>query len=111
MEMKPVIHLVATNCHPDDEVEFNKWYNETHIPLLLKFRGIKRVARYKLMKEAKEYPKYLAIYEFKSKKDFEEYTNSPELTAATQELKESWKEQEFEITWRVQYELMKIWGR
>ena len=111
METKPIIHLVAADCRPEHEAKFNKWYNDIHIPMLLKFKGIKKVTRYKITKEAKEYPKYLTIYTFESQKAYEEYEASPELTAAREENRETWKEGGYEIKWRVQYEPVKNWER
>jgi len=60
--------------------------------LLLKFKGIRVVTRYKRTTETEEYPKYLAIYEFESQKAFDEaYEPSPEIAAAQAESKKTWK--------------------
>jgi len=109
--MGTVINVVATECQPEVEEKFNKWYDEIHIPLLFKFKGMRRVTRYKILKETEEYPSYLAIYEFESRQAFEEYVNSPELAAGRAEMNETWKGGGFEIKWRVQYETMKTWGK
>jgi len=109
--MAQVINVVGTRCHPDDEARFNKWYDEVHIPMLLKFKGMKKVTRFKAAYEPKEYPKYLTIYEFDSKKDFEAFQNSPELAAARAEMAETWKARPFEMTWRVQFESLKTWKK
>jgi heme-degrading monooxygenase HmoA len=111
MESSPVINVVASQCQPEVEEKFNKWYDEIHIPLLFKFKGMKKVTRYKIVKETEEYPAYLTLYEFESRKAYEEYAGSPELAAARAEMNETWKEGGFEIKWRVQYEALKIWER
>jgi len=111
METKPVINIVGTRCRPEDEGKFNKWYAEVHIPMLLRFKGLKAVTRYKIINEAEEYPKYLAIYKFESQQAYEAYETSPELVAAREERDETWKERGFEVKWRVQYEPMKTWER
>ena len=111
MEDKPVINIVATQCRPEVEEKFNKWYDETHIPLLFKFKGMKEVTRYKIINEADEYPKYMAIYKFESEKALKEYETSPELAAAREEMRGTWKEGGWETTWRVQYKSMKTWKR
>ena len=111
MGTKPIIHIVATQCQPEAEEKFNRWYNEVHIPLLLKFKGLKEVTRYRIIKEAEESPRYLAIYQFEKQKDYEAFESSPDLAAAREELKESWKEGGFEIKWRAQYEAIKTWQR
>ena len=111
MESSPVINVVATECQPEVEEKFNKWYDEIHIPLLFKFKGMKKVTRYKIAKETEEYPSYLTLYEFENRKACEEYENSSELAAARAEMNETWKGGGFEIKWRVQYEALKIWER
>ena len=111
METKPIINMIATRCRPEDEEEFNKWYDEIHIPLLLKFKGMKGVTRYKIVKETEEYPTYLTIYNFESQEAYEAYTNSPEYAAAREEMNETWKGREFDIVWRVQYKPLKTWQR
>jgi len=111
MGTEPIIYVVATQCQSEAEGKFNKWYNEVHIPLLLKFKGLKEVARYRIIKEIEESPRYLAIYEFENQKDYEAFESSPQLTAAREELKESWKDGGFEIEWRAQYEAIKTWQR
>ena len=112
METKPIIHIVGTRCRPEDEEKFNKWYDEIHIPLVLKFKGVKEVARYKIINESEKYPTYLAIYKFESQNAYEAYLTSPERAALLKESDETWeKGAGFEIKWRVQYEILKTWKR
>ena len=111
METKPVINVVGIQCQPEVEEKFNTWYNQTHIPMLLKFKGLRGVTRYKILKPSEEYPEYLAIYEFDSRQAFEEYQTSPELAAALDEMQEIWRGEGWERKWRVQYEVMKTWRK
>ena len=111
MKAGPIIHIVATDCQPEAEEKFNRWYDEVHIPMLFKFKGMKKVTRYKIISEVKEYPKYLTIYEFESQKAYEAYRTSPEFAAAMEEMKGTWQEEGYQIKWRVQYEPMKTWKR
>jgi len=111
MKDTPIINIVATRCHPDDGEKFNKWYNEAHIPLLLKLKGLTEVTRYKITTETGEYPKYLAIYQYESQKAFEESQNSPEFAAVIDEIKETWKEKAPEMIWKVQYEYIRSWKK
>ncbi|MDP6142464.1 MAG: DUF4286 family protein [Dehalococcoidales bacterium] len=111
MENKAVINVVATRCRPEIEEKFNKWYDEVHIPLLFKFKGMKEVTRYKILKDIGEYPAYLAIYRFENREDYAEYAASQELVAGRKEMAETWKDGGFDIEWRVQYEVMKTWKR
>ena len=102
-----VIHIVGTRCQAEVEDRFNKWYDEVHIPMLLKFKGLKKATRYKILKPREDYPEYVAIYEFESREAFEDYEKSPEMSAAIAEMKETWKDGGWEMVWRVQYEQRK----
>lgn len=112
MVATPYINIVGSKCRPDQEAKFNKWYNEIHIPLLMKAKGLKSVTRYKLANEDKNASTYLAIYQFDSKEDMDAYNKSPALAAAREEMKQSWPESGcWEITWRAPYEEVKAFKR
>jgi uncharacterized protein (TIGR02118 family) len=106
MAKKPMINVVTTQCQPQDEFKFNVWYNEVHIPMLMKYKGVKRVARYKVI-DAKV-SQYIAIYHFDSLQDFEAFGKSPEFKAAIAEMNQSWPKG-IEIIARQQSELIKDW--
>ena len=72
MENKPLLLIMAANCQLEAEAKFNKWYEEVHIPNVMKFKGLKKATRYHITIDSEEYPKYLVAYEFESKKAFEE---------------------------------------
>ena len=57
------IFLVYTDIPAQHEDEFNKWYNEEHLPELLAVPGILDAARYVAVKGG---PKYLAAYELEN---------------------------------------------
>jgi len=109
--MAKVINMVTTECKPEVEEKFNKWYNEVHVPLLSKYKGMKKVTRYKILNKTDEFPTYLCIYEFDSPAEYQGYSNSQELADARAEMNETWKEGGWEIKWRVQYEEMKTWQK
>ena len=111
MEDKSILFIVATECLPEVEEKFNKWYDEIHVPMLLKIKGLTEVTRYKVVTATGEYPKYMATYKFESPSAYEAFETGPELIAAREEIAETWKENKFEIKWRVAYEPMKTWGR
>jgi len=111
MGTNSIINIVATECQPEAEEKFNKWYNEIHIPLLLKSQGLKKVTRYKVAKKSDDVPTYIAIYEFESRQAFEDYGKSAELAAARAEMNETWKGGGFEIKWRGPYEAMQAWEK
>jgi hypothetical protein len=111
-----VLYFVASDCDPKLEEKFNKWFDEVHIPLLLKFKKLKSVLRYKLTKPGGEiasrfkptenWPKYLTVYEFEDLQAAEEYLTSAELEAARQEMQGTWKEGEVEVRWRAHYQII-----
>jgi len=111
METRPVIHIVGTRCQPQVEEKFNIWYDQTHIPMLLKFNGLRGATRYKISKAGEGYPEYISIYEFDNRQAFEAYETSSELAAALDEMRETWRDGGWETVWRVQYEAMKTWRK
>jgi antibiotic biosynthesis monooxygenase (ABM) superfamily enzyme len=111
MSKDRIINIVATECIPGDEVKFNKWYNEVHIPMLMKFKGIKKVTRYKVMGESTEKGKYLAIYEYDSAKDMAALNTSPEFKAAIEEMNDTWKGRMFDLKWAMGCEPIKTFGK
>ena len=119
MEHNRVIHIRGISCRPEQEEEFNKWYNEIHIPDLLKFKGLRKATRYQILYPDKvsidsqngNYPKYLAVYEFDNQQDYEAYEASPELKEALKDVHETWEKDPYEGIWRVQYKFLKAWER
>jgi hypothetical protein len=52
--------MLWTDVDPELEEEFNRWYNEEHMPHLLKVPGFLSGGRYRALKGG---PKYLTMYE------------------------------------------------
>jgi antibiotic biosynthesis monooxygenase (ABM) superfamily enzyme len=104
-----VLNIVATECAVKNDARFNEWYNEVHIPLLMKYEGIKRVTRYKILDEKKKKPRYIAIYEFDTKEDLNGLPTSSEFKAAIKEMQETWKDEMVDIKWAVSCEPIQTW--
>lgn len=66
--MKKYKLLVLTNCTPGTDAEFNRWYNDVHIPDVLKVPGFTGATRAKVAEATSEGAdhQYCAIYEFES---------------------------------------------
>lgn len=111
MDEKTVVNVVGVRCQPELEAKFNKWYHDVHIPLLLKFDGLKEVTSYKILHDNDGYPNYLTIFKFENQTAFENYEKSPELKAAKEEKAETWSSQSYENKWRIQYEELKTWRK
>jgi hypothetical protein len=61
--MNKWIVLIESNCaDPSRDQEFNEWYNNTHLPDLLKLPGVLQAQRYKNDNPAEGQSMYLAIY-------------------------------------------------
>lgn len=106
-----VVNLIGIECKPEVENKFVHWYDDIHIPLLMKYKGLIGVKRYRLTGGDGDYPRHLAIFEFESREAFDEYEKSPELAAARAESYETWKEDRFEMKWRSQYLFLRSWVR
>jgi hypothetical protein len=106
-----VLTIVGTECVPGNEARFNKWYNEVHVPMLFKYKGIKKVTRYELSGEAPGQCRFLALYEFENKKAFEGFRNSKEFAEAMKEMQGTWKGGGFDLKWTAVYEPKKTWTR
>ena len=102
-----VLNIVATECPPENDAKFNKWYDEVHIPMLMKYKGIKKVTRYKIIDEKADKPGYLAVYEFDTKEDLIRLNSSPELKAAIDEMQDTWKDEMFGLKWAISCEPLK----
>ncbi len=61
------IYIVQMDIPAEHEAEFNRIYDEEHVPTILKVPGCTACTRYRLERSATEtMPKYVAIYELDS---------------------------------------------
>ncbi len=73
------LYLVFTDIAAEVEEEFNRWYNEEHLPELMTIPGLLNAARYQAVQGG---PKYLACYELAepevwSSEAWQSHTKSP----------------------------------
>ena len=111
MENTRVINVVEVDCQPEVDKKYNEWYNEVHIPMIMKYDGILKATRYQLLHGPQGQSRYLTIYEFKDKDAMDSFPNSPEYAAVDEEMKQTWKGKEFEVKLAAQYEMIKSWGK
>ena len=90
MSKARILHIIQTECKPEDEARFNKWYNEVHVPMLMKFKELKKVTRYRLIDEKASRPQFLAVYECDNMKDFGEFPKSKAFQDAIAEMVGTW---------------------
>lgn len=106
-----ILNIISTECPPENDAKFNKWYDEVHIPMLFKYKGMKKVTRYRILEEKAEKPKYVAIYEYDTKEALNTLTASPEFKAAIAEMQDTQKGLKFDIRWAMSCEPIKTWER
>ena len=111
MASKATLHVIGTAPKPGTEEKFNKWYNEVHIPLALKFEGVTKITRYRQVGENAEYPPYLAIYEFENNEALDAYLKSTEFAAVRENKESTWQDDVYDMKWNVRYEVIQTWEK
>ena len=115
METGSVIKVIEMQCPPELEEEWNTWYNEKHVPQVIKFKGFKRATRYKIaygiLGDEGKYPNYLTVYEFENRQAAEAYEPSPEHSANRADFDNDWARRGVKIKRRVHYEFIETWQK
>jgi antibiotic biosynthesis monooxygenase (ABM) superfamily enzyme len=75
---------VKTTITRDREQAFNEWYNQEHIPDLLKYEGAVSARRYRTIIGEDKF-QYLALYEFESEEALRAFLESDHLKRLKQE--------------------------
>ena len=117
MKSNSAIIIVGLTCQPDKEESFNIWYNEKHVPDLLRFKGVRMVTRYKTLTRFQprqgypdvDYPAYVTIYELENPESVEAFESSPEFAYAVKDARETWSGGGFKPVWWVRLESLKTW--
>jgi len=106
MEAKPVIFVAGIKVAPEIEEGVNQWYDQTQAPWMLESNQIKRAKRYKLIGgDGREYPKYVAIYEFENQQAFEAWHSGAGFAAARARRQAMWPDDVYKVMWNAAYEL------
>jgi hypothetical protein len=100
--------MVMVDCRTEVDAQYNEWYNTVHIPMCLRYAGMLRATRYRLLKGPPEQAGYLTVYEFRDQRAMDDFPTSPECIAATQEMRDTWRNKEFEIKLAAQYETIRV---
>jgi len=64
--MSEYLYVVQMDIPPEYEGEFNRIYDEQHVPEIAKVAGVLGIKRYVLEKPVAGVPKYLATYRVKA---------------------------------------------
>ena len=107
MPAHKIMQIVASESSPEKEEDFNRWYSDVHLPMLFGYDGVKRASRYRLIgDDFKSNAKFLAIYEFDSRKDMEEFPESQAFKDAIKDFDENNEDLGFKMRWVAAYELI-----
>lgn len=105
------LYQLQIRCAPELEDEFNKWYNEVHMPLVMKGGMLKAATRYVLTDAVEsDLPKYTTICEFEDRETFEKWVASDELAVARKDRVEVMSGKDVVWTSRAFYEPMARFG-
>jgi antibiotic biosynthesis monooxygenase (ABM) superfamily enzyme len=106
------IVVISQECNPEKEAEFNNWYFNVHIPMAMKYPGLRKATRCRVQTSTNGQKGYLTIFEFKDQTAMAGFVKSPEVADALAEMNEKWQGKlPFEIKWRNEYELMQTWEK
>lgn len=113
MSSTPVIWTVGLQCQPEDEENFNRWYDDVHVPMLLAGGHVAKVTRYRLASETYDVapgtmvcPRYQTIYEFESQASFDAWMNGDERAAAGEDKAAGRDERPYDVVWAARYDVM-----
>lgn len=82
--MATALFTVKATITPDREKAFNEWYNQEHVPDVLRYKGVVGARRYKATVPEDRF-QYLAVYEFASEEILNEFLKSDFLKSLKKE--------------------------
>ena len=77
--MAVTLFMVRATITKDKEAAFNTWYNDEHVPQVLRYNGAVSGRRYRRIMGEDKY-EYMALYEFASEEVFKAFQVSGHLT-------------------------------
>jgi antibiotic biosynthesis monooxygenase (ABM) superfamily enzyme len=80
-----VLSLVKTAIEPERETEYNRWYNEEHCPMMLRFPGAVSARRFRAIRGDDGIYKMLAVYEYQDSATYERFERSDHARAMYEE--------------------------
>ena len=72
------LFVVRATIRKEHEAAFNKWYNEEHLPQVLRYNGAVSGRRYRQLAGGDKYD-YMAVYEFASEEVLQRFLQSDAL--------------------------------
>jgi hypothetical protein len=102
--MSTVLFMVRATITKEKEEEFNRWYNEEHLPQLLRFKGAVSARRYKAILGEDKY-QYLALYEIANEETFRRLMDSEHM----KKLKLEYDERYGAVSERARSAYVQVW--
>jgi len=111
MSRQRFIYQLTIQCSPQMEAEFNKWYDDVHIPLVMRGGMLKAISRYKVTDAIEtNVSKYLTVCEFEDRASFEKWLASDILAEAKVDREKTMGGKDVVWTSRAFYEPMARFG-
>lgn len=109
-EALPFVFITGITVAAELEGKLNRWYDEVQAPRLLEPGLIKRAKRYRFTwGNGREYPQYMAIYEFENREAMEKWRFDPELLLTLRaRRREEFHDDVYRIMWNAGYELLSV---
>ena len=111
MPANKMIQIVASESTPEKEADFNKWYNDVHIPMLMGYKGVKQASRYQRIGDDELGAKFLAIYEFDTREEMDAFPESEAFTDAIADFEANKERVGFTMKWVASYELVRSYEK
>jgi hypothetical protein len=92
----------------DSAAAVNKWYDSTHIPLLMQYPGLQKSVRFQNAASGAK-PGYFALYNYKDSADWAGLNSSAPFDSANKELTAHWKNGEYTMALAISYKKIKSW--
>lgn len=100
--------VVGSDMLADSAASVNKWYDSTHIPLLMQYTGLKKSVRFQNAASGVT-PGYFAFYNYKDSADWAGFKTSAPRDTANKELAAHWVNGEYTMTLAISYQKIKSW--
>lgn len=105
--------IVGSSILEANDAEVNAWYNDTHIPMLMQYPGLKQAYRFKKLAPADSLTPgscgYWATYFYPTETDINNVGTSPEFLTAIGEMIAHWQAGECSTKVAVNYKKIKSW--
>jgi hypothetical protein len=94
--MTVALFVVKSTIDREHEADFNRWYNEEHIPYILAYPGVVSARRYRTIigqpeaVERGEAAEFLAVYEFQDEATLRTFLDSDYFAKAKDDFTAAW---------------------